>query len=137
MEMKKSISLSDLNVAKQCEDGFEFEYLDANGGRVGAGVFLTVLGAHAPVVQKWANSRLNQFRRHDSVQAKRGKDVIREIEQDIEFGTEFMSIRIVSWRGITEEWSPENALRLCESNPLLVEQVKTASENFANFTRSK
>lgn len=135
MSQTKAISLADLNVTKKCEEGYEFEYLDANGNSTG--VFITVVGAHAPQIQKWVNTQLNQRRKHEAMQAKRGKDVERLIEDDIEFGVEFMAIRITGWRGINEPCTPENALVLCESNPLAVEQVKAASENLANFTRSK
>lgn len=135
MADKKAVSLADLNVTKKCEDGYEFEYLDESGR--GTDIFITVVGAHAPQVQKWVNSQLNQRRKYEAMQTKRGKDVERMIEDDIEFGVEFMAIRIVGWRGINEPCTPENALQLCEINPLVVEQVKGASENLANFTRSK
>ena len=132
----KALSINDLNVTTKCESGYEFEYLDENGK--GTGVMLTVIGAHAPAVQKWVNTQLNQRRKHEAMQAKRGKNVdVRSIEDDIEFGVEFMAIRITGWKGITEPYTPDNALRLCEINPLIVEQVKAASEELANFTQSK
>ena len=131
---KKQVSLADLNIKTKCADGFTFPFLDDEGKNTG--VEFTVLGAHAPSVQKWVNAELNARRKQDAMQAKRGKDVdVRDIEDDIEFGVEYMAIRIIGWSGITEPYSPENALRLCETNPLVVEQVKIASETLANFTR--
>ena len=131
---KKTVSLTDLNLKTKCADGFTFPFLDDEGKETG--IKFTVLGAHAPAVQKWVNGELNARRKLDAMQAKRGKDVdVRNIEDDIEFGVELMAIRIIGWEGITEPYSPENALQLCETNPLVVEQVKQASETLANFTR--
>lgn len=125
--------MADLNLKAKCAEGFTFPFLDDAGKETG--VTFTVLGAHAPAVQKWCNSELNARRKQDAMQAKRGKDTdVRAIEDDIDFGVEFMAIRIVGWQGITEPYSPENALRLCVTNPLVVEQVKSASEALANFT---
>jgi hypothetical protein len=131
-----TVSIEALNVVKQCEDGYEFEYVDAQGKETG--IFLTVLGAHAEKVQKWAFKQLNIQRTQSAVLAKRGKpEAVRVVEDDVEFAHELMAIRIIGWRGITQPYSPELALTLCANNPLIVEQVREASENLANFTKSK
>jgi len=131
-----TVSLADLNIKAKCEEGFTFDFLNEDGKETG--LKFTVLGAHAPKVQAWVNKQLNARRRQEAMQVKRGKtDDVRAIEDDIEFGVEFMAIRIVGWEGITEKYSPELALVLCEQNPLVVEQVKQASENLANFTKGK
>lgn len=135
MKEQTAVSLDSLNVAKQCESAFEFEYINESGSNTG--VFLTVIGSHAPELQKWVNSELNKRRNFEAMQTKRGKDSVRLIEDDIDFGVELIALRIKGWRGINEPFTPENALRLCEINPLIVEQVKAASENLANFTPSK
>lgn len=132
---KKPVSLKDLNIKKKCEEGFKFEYVDEEGK--GTGIYLTVIGAHSAQVQKWVNRELNNRRKQEAMQSKRGKDEVRSIEDDIKFGTEMMSLRIIGWEGIEEAFSPEAALELCETNPLVVEQVKEASEKLANFTKSK
>jgi hypothetical protein len=135
------LSLASLNVVKSCEQGFEFEHIDANGYETG--VFITVIGANAPQLQKTANSKYNQRRQQEAMLTKRGKDIpTRLIEEDIELGNELIAKRITGWRGISDdgvEWpySEQNAILLCEINPLIVEQVRTHSENMANFTLSK
>lgn len=131
----KGISINDLDIISKCDEGFEFEFLDQNGK--GTGVFFTVIGAHSPKVQDWVNRQLNIRRRQEAMDAKRGKSEVRPIEDDIDFGMELMSMRIIAWKGIDDPCTPENALRLCKVNPLVVEQVKEASENLANFTKSK
>lgn len=133
---KTAKSLKDLDLVSACNQPFEFEYLDANGN--GSGLFLEIIGAHSEKVQKWRNNRLNQQRQADAMNKKRGRDdVVRTIEADIDFGVEFISIRITGWRGISDPWSTENALLLCQINPELTQQVAQHSENLANFTKSK
>lgn len=134
--MAKSFSLDQLDLAKQCESSFEFEVLDDATGK-GTGVFLSVIGAHAPAVQNFTKKALNERRRFDEMQEKRGKKAVtRTIEEDIEFGTELASIRVVGWRGISDPFSPENAIRLCTINPPIKEQILKASEDIANFMKS-
>lgn len=133
---KATVSLADLDMKKHCEDGHRFEYLD--GDHKGTGIFFTVLGAHAEKIEKWSNSELNARRRQEAMQAKRGDDVdVRLIEDDIEFGVEFVALRIIAWEGITQPYTPENALKLCRSNPMVFAQVRAASEKIANFTKGK
>ena len=131
----KSVSLADLDTRKKCGEGVEFEIVNATGK--GTGIFLTVIGAHAPSVQTWVNKELNNRRRAEALQAKRsGKALdVRPIEEDIDFGIELIAIRILGWRGITEPFSPENALILCQSNPEVCAQVREFSEDIANFTK--
>jgi hypothetical protein len=131
----KMFSLSDLDVTKQSEAGFEFEVLDDSTGK-GVGVHLTVIGAHAPAVQKFTSKKLNERRVFDEMNERRGKKAqIRKIEDDVEFGIELAAIRIVGWRGISDEFTPANAIQLCTVNPTIREQILKASEDLANFTK--
>lgn len=134
MNKQKGFSLSDLNVQKKCESLVDFEPVDSSGH--GLGFTLQVIGAHAPAVQKWINKELNNRRRSEALQKKRGRDTeFRDIEDDLKFGVEVVSIRIMGWQGITDEWSPGNALLLCETNPDICAQVREFSESVANFTK--
>ena len=133
---QKLFSLADLDVTKQSEAGFEFEVLDDSTGK-GVGIHLTVIGAHAPAVQKFTSKRLNERRVFDDLQTARGKKAqIRKIEDDVEFGIELAAIRIVGWRGISDDFSPANAIQLCTINPTMREQILKASEDLSNFTKA-
>ncbi|MDA3832282.1 MAG: hypothetical protein PF495_02695 [Spirochaetales bacterium] len=131
--MKKSFSLSDLNTVKKCDESVVFEPVGADGKKLGFS--LSVLGAHSTTVQKWVNKELNKRRRQEAVQKKRGAADTRPVEDDIEFGYEVVAIRITGWEGITDEFTPENALLLCQTNPDICLQVREVSEDIANFTR--
>lgn len=134
--MVKSFSLADLDVTKQCSQGFEFEVTDDASGK-GTGIYLTVIGAHAAAVQNYTKKHVNEQRKIAAMQEKRGKkEIVRTIEEDIEFGSELAAIRIVGWRGISDAFSPEGAIQLCTINPPIKEQVLKVSEDLANFTKS-
>jgi hypothetical protein len=134
MAAKKDVSLADLNLTKQCEQSAEMEVKTVRGK--GTGIVLSVLGAHAPEIQKWINKELNNRRREEALQAKLGKHAsIRMIEEDIDFGMGVVAIRITGWRGISDQWSPENALLLCQTNAEIAAQVKEFSDDIANFTK--
>lgn len=133
--MEKTFSLDQLDLTKQCETSFEFEVTDESTGK-GTGVYLSVIGAHAPAVQNFTKQALNERRRFEQMQQNRGKkSTFRPIEEDIEFGTELAAIRIVGWRGISNAFTPEGAIKLCTTNPPIKEQVLKASEDLANFTK--
>lgn len=134
--VEKKLTIADLNLNKKCENGYEFEYLMPDGSK--SGIFVTVLGAHAPKIQQWINKQFNMRRQQEAMQAKRNQgDAPRLVEEDIEFGVELMAIRITGWRGLDDAYSPATALTWCETDATLVEQVKMHSDNLANFTRSK
>jgi hypothetical protein len=136
MATPKMFSLNDLDITKQCEGGFEFEVTDDTTGK-GTGVYLTVVGAHAESVQKFTSKKLNERRVFDDMNERRGKKAqVRRIEDDVEFGIELAAIRITGWRGISDEFTPANAIKLCTVNPTIREQILKASEDLANFTKA-
>lgn len=128
-------SLKDLDVGKACETPFKMEVTDEQGK--GVGIFLFVIGAHAPAVQEFTKTSLNERRREDALAEKRdprGKQVhVRPVEEDFEFGTRHIAVRIVGWEGIEEPYSPAQAVKLCTINPEIKEQVLAVSENLKNF----
>ncbi|MEO7031121.1 MAG: hypothetical protein ABI351_11970 [Herbaspirillum sp.] len=128
-----SVSIDSLNLSAKCESAFEFEYVDTDGKDTG--IFITVLGSQAPTVQEWIRKSLNRRRAQEAIQAKRGKEVERTVEDDEEFGNEAAAVRIVGWRGITQEFSHELAVRLVTNNSEIRAQVFKASNDLSNFTK--
>ena len=136
----KTLSLDDLDITKACESGFEFEYIRDSDGK-GTGVFLTVMGSHSEKVQKWIRKTLNAVRQREAMLVKRGKgEEVRTVEDDLDFGIESAAIRIIGWRGISQngvelkfDW--ESAVRLCTINPEIYAQVIKQSNDFGNFTK--
>ena len=130
------LSLNDLDVSKACETAFEFEVKDEVTGK-GTGLFLSVIGGHSQRILDYSKKELNARRLAEAMQERRdprGKNPkVVSVEDDIEFSTALVAMRVVGWRGIEEPYSPENALRLCTINPPIKEQILAMSEDLRNF----
>jgi hypothetical protein len=136
-----TLSISDLDTSRASSEAFEFEYVNALGEP--SGVFLQVLGSQAEAVTQEVARLVNERRRKEAA-----RDVARKVgtgpravefetlESDVEFGQRLAAVRLVGWRGITEPWSPENALRLCRGNRELAAQVTMQSDMTGNFTKN-
>jgi hypothetical protein len=136
--MTKTLSLSALSAVAASDTPFEIEYVLPNGE--GSGVFLSVLGGQSATVQEAVNKMVNDRRRKQAAAEalKKGPDKadFTPIEDDIAFGHRLTAVRLVGWRGITEDWSAENALTLVRSNADIAEQITSASNNLANFMKA-
>ena len=130
-------SIETFNAAKQCaENTFTFPYVNENGEETG--FLITVIGDQADSVKKAIYKKINKERQQEAILKKRGKDVpVKDIEELIEDNIEGVAACIVGWSGVAEQYSPELAIRICENNRLIFDQVKAASENLANFSKSK
>ena len=140
-EAKKArvtLSLDDLDYISKSDAAYEFEYLTPDGE--GTGVFISVLGGQAEVVTREVAAMLNDRRRKEAVRAMKARGNKKQaefdpIEEDIEFGQRMAAIRIVGWRGITDPFTRENAMRLCATNREVAAQVIEHSDSMANFTK--
>jgi hypothetical protein len=130
------LSLNDLDVTKACDVEHEFEVVDDNTGK-GTGFFITVIGGHAQRVLDYTKKALNERRVAEVMAQKRdprGKNPKPiPVEEDIEFSTELVALRITNWRGISDQFSHENAVKLCTINPPIKEQILAVSEDLKNF----
>lgn len=138
---QKTVSLNDLDATKASADAFEFEYINPETGE-GTGIFLSVLGGQSEIVSSEVAKLVNERRRKQAARevAKKvgvGNKPIEfdTMESDIEFGQRLAAVRLVGWRGITETWSAENALRLCRSNRDIAAQVVSNSDEMGNFIK--
>lgn len=135
----KPVSLDDLDAAKASDTPFEFEYINPAGKPTG--IFLSVLGGESEKVKTEVARLQNDRRRQQAareVRAKVGvgakKVEFDTFESDVDYGRRLAAIRIVGWRGITEPCTPDNALRLCQSNANIAAQVTQQSEAMENFS---
>lgn len=137
-----NLTLDDLNLTEKCDQGFEFEYIDDAGK--GTGFFITVLGSESNKVQEWIRRQLNQRRFAESQASKRGKELERSVEDDIDFGNQSAAIRIVSWRGLKAspaedapevKYSADLALQIVTMNSRIREAVLKESSELANFSK--
>lgn len=122
------ISLEGLDAVKAGNNPFEFEYKFNNGK--GSGVFLQVLGSEAETVAiETAAIMAEERARKQATEATGGAYEFNAVA----LGKRLASIRIVGWKGIKEEFSKENARRLCDSNQMIADQVMQKSNALENF----
>lgn len=130
-------SLDQLDATKASDEAFEFEFIDAAGNSTG--VMLSVLGGQSETVTKEVARLINERRRKEAARAVQQKNSnsknveFEPMENDVEFGQRLAAVRLVGWKGISDPWSPENALRLCRSNRDVATQVTYQSDTMANF----
>lgn len=130
------ISLESLDLCKACDEAVSLNPLDANGEELG--IELLVLGAHSQAIQDALNKKINKQRAKQAIDARSSRRKPADytpIEDDIQFGIESVAVRIAGWSGITEEYSPEMAIKLCTINPDICRQVREFSEDIGNFTK--
>jgi hypothetical protein len=124
------ISLDDLNAVTAGDNPFEFEYRFNNGK--GSGVFLQVLGSESEKVAIETASIMAAERARKQATEATGK----EYEFDaVKVGKEMAAARIVGWRGIKEEYTPENAKKLCMTNQMIADQALQNSNSLQNFMK--
>jgi hypothetical protein len=132
---KKAISIADLNARKDAAQGHEIE-LKIPGATDGLGVFLTILGEQAQIVEDF-EVELADKRAQESLEAAQdGKAKPRSARQTLKDNLERALVRVIGWRGLTETYSPELARTLLANNPDFVDQVLAESRNRGNFTKA-
>lgn len=139
--MTKEYSLDDLDAAKASSEAQPFEFLDRAGEPTGITLF--VLGSQSEVVTKEVARLVNERRRKEAARDIKSRIGVgskmvefETLESDVEFGQRLAAVRLVGWKGITDPYTPENALKLCTTNRDVAAQVTVYSDNTANFMRS-
>jgi hypothetical protein len=132
------MNLADLDARSASEAAFEFEYLLPSGAATG--VFLSVLGSQSPKVSSEINRLVNERRRQQAVadaqpQLRGAEPTFTPVESDQEFNQRLAAVRLAGWRGLDDEFTPENALRLCQTNQDISDQIIQRSNNVANFLK--
>lgn len=132
---KALLSLDDLDAVAAADEAHEFEFILPDGS--GSSLFLHVVGANSPRVKAVEFEIGNAYRKKEAMKAAQrqpSKEIAR-IEDDVATIHKLAAARIVGWRGLKEEFSPENALRLVSINPEIANQVTEISNNLALFTK--
>jgi len=134
--MAKMLSLDDLDAVAAADEAHEFEFTLPDGE--GSGLFLQVVGANSPRVKAVEFEIGNAYRKKEAMKAaqRTGSKEISRIEDDVATVHKLAAARIVGWRGLKEEFTPEIALRLVSINPEVANQVTEVSNNLALFTKA-
>lgn len=133
------LSFDDLDAKKAGETPHEMEYLRPDGS--GTGFFLQVLGSQCQSVQdaiaKETNERSRKEKLAEVMRGRSGNPDVHftPLEDMIAFTRRLAAIRISGWRGMKEPYTPELALKLCQHNQELSQQVLDASNYLGNFMK--
>ncbi len=136
MSEKTELSLENLNLSKQCDNGYEFELTDTSGSPMG--VFITVLGSSAEAPKKAIRKRVDLERKQNDMLVRKGKDVpLKTLDELEEINIGDLAHYVVSWTGLKESCNYENVCRLFKINDDIRRQVLTETEKLENFIKSK
>ena len=132
-----ALDLAITNIAAQAESGYEFELLHPATGECTGG-FLTVRGEKSKIVQQHARKIVTEMQKREKVAKGKGKDVDLSIEEMEDLSVDRAVVRIISWRGISENgedipFTKENAARILKEHSWIREAVFENSDDLLNF----
>jgi len=134
MTKAAEISINDFDERAENDSGIEIELTTAAGKRTG--IHLTVIGEQSEKVQAHVYRTINQRRRQEMANARKGKNAeVRPFEEDIELTLDKAVVSVTGWRGPKEEFSESLLRKLLERNPSFITQILEASADSAAFTK--
>ena len=104
----------------------------------GTGGFLTVRGEKSKIVQQHARKIVTEMQKREKIAKGKGKDVDLNIEELEDLSVDRAVVRIISWRGISEDgedipFTKENAARILKEHSWIKEAVFENSDELLNF----
>lgn len=130
------LSIDDIDGVKLGESPFEFPYVLDDGRHTG--IFISVYGSQSRIVQDAINEANNERRREDAMREAAGlppEQNIRTKEEDDAFAARLAAVRIAGWRGLSDEVTPANKLRIVTVNADIRAKVVIEANKLANFIK--
>lgn len=133
-----SLDLAKTNLAEAADAGYEFE-IKLPGSGEGTGAFITVRGEMSKTVKAYARQKFREFQLREQQAKRRGKQSEElTLEEAEEMAVEAAVVRVISWRGITENgkevtFSKETAEKIFTEHSWIREQVMEESNQLLNF----
>lgn len=131
-------SLQELDATAAAAEAIEFEYIGPAGNETG--IFFSIIGGHSEVVTAATAELQNERRRKAAAREVQqligtgsNKVEFDKFEDDVAYGQRMAAKRLVGWRGINDDFTPESALRLCKSNAHIAAFITRCSEELGNF----
>lgn len=140
MTKAATIDLANIDLAKDCDAGFEFE-LTHPITKQGLGMFITVLGKESDVFRGLVRKRTNdRLRKQQDRQRRNKSEEVPTIEQ---IEAEAIDLLVTCTTGFRElvfngplTFTPENARKLYTERPWVRSQVDEAVGDLENFTKA-
>lgn len=123
--------------SKSAEIGFEFELKLPTGA--GSGAYLTVIGEQSPTVKQYAKRKFQEYQQRQQIAKRKGKDDDISLEEAEEMAIESSLVRLVDWRGFTEDgkevkFSKDKAREILKQHSWIRDQINEESGDILNFT---
>lgn len=131
---KSVVTFASLNAKKACETPIEVPYIDPKGNETG--LVLLVLGDDAESVRLASNALSDAHRRQQAIresEARRAGEDITPAASLEELGHKLAAVRLVGWKGMDVEYTPELALELVRSNSHIASTVTGAARKLGNW----
>ena len=137
MTKTTGLSLSDMEARLAAEPAEEFEPILPDGE--GSGIILLVKSDACPSVSRGLAALMNERRRKDEfnaakAQRSRAGEVYTKFEDDVTFTRRAAAVRLAGWKGLDEEFSEANAIRLFAVCPSFAGQVIQKAGELTSFT---
>jgi hypothetical protein len=133
-----SLDLAKTNLAEAADAGYEFE-LKLPGTGEATGAFVTVRGEMSKTVKNYARQKFREYQLKEQQAKRRGKESDDlTLEEAEELSIETAIVRVIGWRGITNEgkevpFTKENATNIFREHSWIREQVMEESAQLLNF----
>jgi hypothetical protein len=133
-----TFDLKNHNYTEIAEAGYEFE-LKLPGTNEGTGAFITVRGDQSKTVKAFGRKKYAEFKLREQQAKRRGKEPEdMTLEEAEELSVESATVRIISWKNITENgkevpFTKENAERILKEYPFIKDQVLEEAGSLLNF----
>jgi hypothetical protein len=133
-----TFDLKNHNYTEIAEAGYEFE-LKLPGTGEGTGAFITVRGDQSKTVKAFGRKKYSEFKLREQQAKRRGKEAEEmTLEEAEELSIESATVRIISWKNITEggkevPFTKENAERILKEYPFIKDQVLEEAGSLLNF----
>lgn len=118
------------------EIGYEFELKLPTGE--GSGAFLTVIGDYSPTVKQYSKRKYQEFTQRQTIARRKGKEEELSLEDAEELAIEAALVRLIGWRGFTEEgkevkFSKDKAREVLTQHSWIRDQIQEESSDVGNF----
>jgi hypothetical protein len=133
-----TFDLKNHNYTEIAEAGYEFE-LKLPGTGEGTGAFITVRGDQSKTVKAFGRKKYSEFKLREQQAKRRGKEAEEmTLEEAEELSIESATVRIISWKNITEggkevPFTKENAERILKEYSFIKDQVLEEAGSLLNF----
>lgn len=135
--MAKAISIASIEQQVATEEPSELELVLPNGDN--SGIVVMVKSDQAPSVVEALNKLANTRRRKEALaaaqaaKARPGEAVV-PVEEDLLAYRKAVVVRMAGWKGVSDDFTEENALRLLKAAPGFGPQILEKAAEMTGFT---